>query len=302
MPDGVAQTGAFSSRFLAVEGPWRAGEVQLGSVLALTLLGSERVRLYSQGLLRPIVLGCKRYRTTHGCHPRNQQINGGQDFSATAFDPSLQREGPQPCALNEWRYAGTMPSSQPRQPSRGLPHGLICAHANVAGRQGVTPSQPEYVSPRWRVPFAKRPGYGLFAFTLAVLREQLPTPYPTIVRTSDVPPEVDGFCVRRATRFVIQIDRKLSCAAAIQTLLHEWAHARAWNHRLDQVDRESANRDEFEAVCHGPEFGAAYAEAWRLLTTRILPAWRREGARRAGSAAAGGAENGAAAQGAGTLQ
>jgi hypothetical protein len=135
-----------------------------------------------------------------------------------------------------------------------------------------------------------------------MLRDQLPTPYPTIVLTSNVPPEVDGFCVRRATRFVIQIDRKLSCPAAIQTLLHEWAHARAWNHRLDQAGREEMDRDEFEAVCHGPEFGAAYAEAWRLLTTRILPAWRREGARRAGAAAAGGAENTAAGHGVGTLR
>lgn len=136
-----------------------------------------------------------------------------------------------------------------------------------------------------------------------MLRDHLPTPYPTIVLTSDVPREIDGFCVRRDTRFVIQIDRKLSCAAAIQTLLHEWAHARAWNHRLDQVGRDTVSPDEFEAVCHGPEFGAAYAEAWRLLTTRILPAWRREGARRAGDVAAvGGAQNGAARQGAGTLR
>lgn len=195
----------------------------------------------------------------------------------------------------------------PRPPSRyaspSLPCGLICAHANVAESQPCVPAQPEYVSPRWLIPLAKRPGYGLFAFTLTMLREQLPTPFPTIVLTSKVPREVDGFCVRRASRFVIQIDRKLSCAAAIQTLLHEWAHARAWNHRLDQVGREKTGRDEFEAVCHGPEFGAAYAEAWRLLTTRILPAWRakRDGGA-SGVAAAGSAENTAAGQGAGKLR
>lgn len=196
-----------------------------------------------------------------------------------------------------------MPRLPSCRPSPSLPRGLICAHANVAGCHPSVPAQPEYVSPRWLIPLAKRPGYGLFAFALAMLRDQLPTPFPTIVRTSRVPSDVDGFCVRRANRFVIQIDRRLSCAAAIQTLLHEWAHARAWNHRLDQMGREAKGRDEFEAVCHGPEFGAAYAEAWRLLTTRILPAWRREGARQVGDvAAAGGAENTAAGQRAGTLR
>jgi len=155
-----------------------------------------------------------------------------------------------------------------------LPRGLICAHAKLATPVFQLPAWPEYESPRWRIPLAKRPGYGFFAFALAALREHLPTPFPTAVLTSKVPPNIDGFCVRRPSKFVIQLDRRLTCEAAVQCLIHEWAHARAWNHRIDRADPATLSPEEFEGLCHGPEFGSAYAEAWRLLTTRILPEWR----------------------------
>jgi hypothetical protein len=186
-----------------------------------------------------------------------------------------------------------MSLSKSQQNQNSVPKGIICTHAKV--EVVSPPSWLAYENPRWQIPFVKRPGYGLFAFSLSNLREHLPTPFPTIVRTSDVPADVDGFCIRRPCRFVIHLDRKLTCTAAVQTLLHEWAHARAWSHRVDRLDRDQVSQDEFEAVCHGPEFGAAYAEAWRLLTTRILPEWRRctWRARRAGVAAASGGEPGA---------
>jgi hypothetical protein len=160
-----------------------------------------------------------------------------------------------------------------------LPDGVVCAHAKLTATTFQPSAWPEYESPRWLIPLAKRPGYGFFAFALAALREHLPTPFPTAVLTSKVPPNIDGFCVRRPSKFVIQLDRRLTCEAAVQCLIHEWAHARAWNHRIDQTDPTTLSPEEFEGLCHGPEFGAAYAEAWRLLTTRILPAWTDSGLR-----------------------
>jgi hypothetical protein len=175
----------------------------------------------------------------------------------------------------------TSPQDRPLTPplATALPRGVVCSHAKLA-RTGIRPANwPEYESPRWLIPLAKRPGYGFFAFVLAALREHLPTPFPTAVLTSKVPPNIDGFCVRRPSKFVIQLDRRLTCEAAVQCLIHEWAHARAWNHRIDQTDPATLSPEEFEGLCHGPEFGAAYAEAWRLLTTRILPAWTDSGLR-----------------------
>jgi len=187
-------------------------------------------------------------------------------------------------------------STNDRSSSTTTPAEAICSHAHVLAYR--PPAWAHYENPRWRIPLAKRPGYALFAFALATLRAHLPTPYPTIVRTGSLPSEIDGYCVRRPSRFVIQIDRKLSCEAAIGVLIHEWAHARAWNHRLDGVCKGGLSRDEFEAVCHGPEFGAAYAEAWRLLTTRILPAWRANRTGRVSSTPFnGGGQNGATEEG-----
>ncbi len=195
------------------------------------------------------------------------------------------------------RWNGMRRNSAFHRPSSTTPPvDVICSHARISAYQ--VPAGASYENPRWRVPFAKRPGYGLFAFALATLREQLPTPIPTIVRTGNLPPEIDGYCVRRPSRFVIQIDRKLTCEAAIGVLLHEWAHARAWNHRLDGASKGGLSRGEFEAVCHGPEFGCAYAEAWRLLATRIIPAWRIQRDSRTGSASShGGGANSAAERG-----
>lgn len=149
----------------------------------------------------------------------------------------------------------------------------MCAHVTLGRQASQTgPWQPPE-NPAWRIPLAKRPGYTLFAIAVAKLREHLPAAFPVVVRTSRVPAGIDGYCVRRARRFVVAISRKLSCGAAVNTLLHEWAHARAWSHLTDTADRESMSTEQYERLAHGPEFGLAYAETWRLLVTVIMPAY-----------------------------
>lgn len=208
---------------------------------------------------------------------------------------SVRRPLRRPQAALRWNGMGRT-SAHHRPSSTTHTADVLCSHARVSAYQ--VPAWASYENPRWRIPFAKRPGYGLFAFALATLREHLPTPFPTIVRTGNLPPEIDGYCVRRPSRFVIQIDRKLTCESAIGVLLHEWSHARAWNHRLDGASKGGLSRAEFEAVCHGPEFGVAYAEAWRLLATRIIPAWRAQrGGRTGGASSNGGGESSATERG-----
>jgi hypothetical protein len=41
--------------------------------------------------------------------------------------------------------------------------------------------------------------------------------------------------------------------------------------------------EEFEKLAHGPEFGLAYAETWRLLVTVILPEFVSRGALKRGT-------------------
>ena len=90
---------------------------------------------------------------------------------------------------------------------------------------------------------------------------------------------MDGFCVRRKSRFVIHLGEFLSPNNAVSVLIHEWAHARAWSHALDRAARDVAegriSEREFNEVCHGAAFGIAYAECWLAFTDDVLPTFQQ---------------------------
>ena len=123
--------------------------------------------------------------------------------------------------------------------------------------------------------FHGRRGYESVGLVTENLRCHCPPAYPVLVRAGKTPPNVDGFCVRRARRFVITIDYSLGIDCVINTLLHEWGHALGWNYRLDKAADDFSEGfigpDEFEAVAHGPEFGIAYATCWRAFVKWVVP-------------------------------
>ena len=123
--------------------------------------------------------------------------------------------------------------------------------------------------------FLSRPDFTVFRKVVAGLREHCPAAYPVVVRTSCLPGDIDGFCRRTSRRFVIHLSDTLSQNAAIHTLVHEWAHARAWNMRLDEVSKEAElgriTPEDLEATAHGPEFGVCFAAVWSVVSLRILP-------------------------------
>lgn len=148
---------------------------------------------------------------------------------------------------------------------------LVCRHACLSSAAGREYQAALLPASTLKLPLAKRPGYSLFDVTLGCLRELCPAPFPVIVRTSALAPEMDGCCHRTEGRFVIQLDRHLDCEKAVHTLIHEWAHARAWNHLLDAAITEEVGPAEFDRLSHGPEFGIAFAEVWRVFSSVILP-------------------------------
>ena len=76
-----------------------------------------------------------------------------------------------------------------------------------------------------------------------------------------------GECVRRPERFVIRLNTKMDQNMAIETLLHEWAHALAWNYSLDRLARmPDVNQNEFELASHDEAWGCAYSRVWRAYT------------------------------------
>jgi len=148
---------------------------------------------------------------------------------------------------------------------------LVCRHACLPAAASGAIQLPALPPSIRRLALTKRPGYELFATTLECLRELCPAPFPVIVRTSDIGPEMHGCCHRTENRFVINLSRQLDCERAVETLIHEWAHARAWNHLLDAAITAEVSPAEFDRLSHGPEFGIAFAEVWRVFSGVILP-------------------------------
>jgi hypothetical protein len=118
------------------------------------------------------------------------------------------------------------------------------------------------------------PRCGFFQRVAAGLRQHCPAAYPVVIRTVWLPDDTEGTCSRRRSRFSIRIADRLDEKSAVEVLLHEWAHARSWNHRLDACPLTLPTGDEldpaFDELAHGPEWGVAYSLVWRVFTGRIL--------------------------------
>jgi hypothetical protein len=96
---------------------------------------------------------------------------------------------------------------------------------------------------------------------LRMLKIKCPAAFSVSVRRVNLSKtHVDGRCWKHGKKFFIQIERTLSEHAAMDVLLHEWAHARAWNHRLDAATTD----EEFNKLAHDAAWGVAYAEIYSL--------------------------------------
>jgi hypothetical protein len=150
----------------------------------------------------------------------------------------------------------------------------LCPARVLGGDEGVSTGGGILRAARRRS-FLTRPDFTVFRKVVAGLREHCPAAYPIVVRTGCLPGDIDGFCRRTSRRFVIHLSDTLSQSAAIDVLVHEWAHARAWNMLLDKASKDAdAGRitaEDFEAASHGPEFGVCFAAVWSVVSLRILP-------------------------------
>jgi len=99
---------------------------------------------------------------------------------------------------------------------------------------------------------------------VVLLREKCPPAYSVNVRRIKMN-DLDGECYLYKKKFYIRINSELSENSAIDALLHEWAHARAWNHLHDSLDEE-----EFAQRSHDASWGVAYSEVYRTYETHYL--------------------------------
>jgi hypothetical protein len=113
--------------------------------------------------------------------------------------------------------------------------------------------------------FMTRPGFDHFREVLRALREHCPAGKTVVVRAAKLAPTTLGECGRRASRFVIRINNRLGEREAVETLLHEWAHALAWNFTLDRLARKlDVDPAEFQQAGHDEAWGCAYSRVWRV--------------------------------------
>ena len=102
---------------------------------------------------------------------------------------------------------------------------------------------------------------------LRMLKDECPAAFPVSVRRVKLS-KLDGRCWKQGKKFHIQIDKGLDESRAMDVLLHEWAHARAWNHRLDNA----ATDDAFNKLAHDAAWGCAYAEIYAAYEQRFTTA------------------------------
>ena len=94
--------------------------------------------------------------------------------------------------------------------------------------------------------------------SISILREKCPIPNNSVVvrRRAIKRPEI-GLCdfSSKKSQFLIQIERKLGVDRAIETLVHEWAHAMVWfSPAAEEVEGD-----------HHSEWGVAYARCYRAV-------------------------------------
>jgi len=107
-----------------------------------------------------------------------------------------------------------------------------------------------------------------FNSTLERLRELCPPGQPVDIKFTALK-RCLGHCCRRGSRFQICISRVLDEEAAIETLIHEWAHALAWNYSIDRLARaKGISATDFDRESHGPAWGVAYSVVYQTATSR----------------------------------
>lgn len=122
--------------------------------------------------------------------------------------------------------------------------------------------------------------FRVFRQILAGLREHCPAAMPVVVRGAWLGETTLGTCSRRDSRFVIRLNHRLAETEAVDTLLHEWAHALSWNLSLDNLlDQTEVSAEDFQQACHDEAWGCAYSRVWRTHIGQILPALTDGGCR-----------------------
>lgn len=97
-------------------------------------------------------------------------------------------------------------------------------------------------------------GFEVYRELVSILKKECPPAFPVSVRRTKVSLSICGDCILDKKKFHIRICNQLDEIQAIDALLHEWAHAIAWNHLHD-----CSNKNDHDAT-----WGVAYSEVYNV--------------------------------------
>jgi hypothetical protein len=111
----------------------------------------------------------------------------------------------------------------------------------------------------------------LFHRVLELLHEALPAKLPIDARLGWVKKSSLGVCTCFDTHFRIRVSSRLSEWSAIEVLVHEWAHALAWDAYKNVPYWPWAPVAENQKPFHGDAWGRAYSKVYRVVFFDIIP-------------------------------
>jgi hypothetical protein len=118
----------------------------------------------------------------------------------------------------------------------------------------------------------------LFFRIVEQLKLRMPPSRPVVVLAGRQLAARDGDCGIVRGQFQIRVSRNLNEPAAIDVLIHEWAHALSREVCVGKVAHSRSISDyEFDRLAHGPKWGLAYSKVYRCVTGTIMPQLTCEG-------------------------
>ena len=97
------------------------------------------------------------------------------------------------------------------------------------------------------------------------LKQRLDLDHPVHVRRVKMPKQDLGDCSYYPDdkKFVIRIERNLGYYMAVEVLLHEMAHALAWDKYNERLCYKVKDTSEEQKRLHGPKWGKAYSQVYQ---------------------------------------
>jgi len=109
--------------------------------------------------------------------------------------------------------------------------------------------------------------YKQYNALVRALKKHAKAGYPITVRRIKLSDGHEGFCCKHGKKFYIELSRTIPENRAIDVLLHEWAHALAWNDLLDTTKTD----EDWNKLAHDASWGVAYSKVYQIYEQIFLP-------------------------------